>query len=144
MVDSKYIVVEDGKEVYKSQGVQEFVFSCGEKSSEGRVKIVRYDKNFFMKGTSGTDEEKEKQFNEKFTFSVHNLMTGEDFLKQVDDGYLTIATGHVQEIFVNGYKSNLAFYHPTYGHYGNGFLVDDQTFKKMCDTFDIEVNWIDT
>ena len=141
MANSKYIVTENGKDVYKALGIQEFLFCGGEKSSEGKVKIVRYDKNFLLKSFSGTDEEKEKQFDERFTFALHDIMDGKDFLKQVNDGYFTASDGYVTDIFVNGFRSNLAFYHDAYGHFGNGFLVDNQTFEKMCDTFDIEVNW---
>ena len=49
MANSEYTVVENNKEVYKALGMIEFIFSCGEKTSEGRVKIVKYDKNYFLK-----------------------------------------------------------------------------------------------
>lgn len=177
MASSKYTVVENNKEVYKALGMIEFIFSCGEKTSEGRVKIVKYDKNYFLKAysylnntqaTQNPGEEKmendaaeeveeilqdettvkekpqtpaEKKFNELFTFPIRDLTTGEEFVNSVKEGFLMSSDGQVSEIFVNGMKSNLSFFDSEKGHFGHGFMVDIDTFEKMCKVFDIEVNF---
>ena len=75
-------------------------------------------------------------------YEIHNLMSGEDFLKKVAKGKLSHADGIVAQVFVDGYRSNLRL---TVGDFiDNYFIVDEVVWKSICKDHKVEVNWLKT
>lgn len=72
-------------------------------------------------------------------FEIYSLMTGEEFLKDVDTGGYIDYDGTLADVFVDGYKSNLGLFHEGI-HQGN-FLVSEKIWKMLCEENKIEVNW---
>lgn len=74
-----------------------------------------------------------------YTFEIYTLMSGKDFLEAVLDGCIIDYDGSIANIFVDGFKSNLGL--RTNNLTSGKFLVDEQTFRDICNTHTVEVNW---
>ena len=75
--------------------------------------------------------------------NIYDLMSGLKFAELVEDGSFIDNDGSMANVFVNGYDSNLgicADENQAYFHKGE-FMVDLNTFKKLCEEYEIEVNW---
>lgn len=68
-----------------------------------------------------------------------DIMDGEEFYDCVDSGSIIDYDGLLGEVYINGYKSNLGLAHR--GLRQGGFLVDGETWLKLCRDYDIEVEW---
>lgn len=75
----------------------------------------------------------------KLTKHVYTMMSGEEFLQSVKDTSITNYDGHVAQVFVDGYISNLGLSCDNFE--SGGFLVDEGMWKHLCIDFHIEVNW---
>lgn len=81
--------------------------------------------------------ERQKKF---LNYEIFDLISGEDFLKQVKANSFNDYDGRIAEIFVDGYISNLGLVEE--GICQGKFLVDGETFKSICDLQKVEVNWV--
>ena len=70
---------------------------------------------------------------------IYDLMSGENFYKCVDDGGFINYDGNIADIFVDGYESNLGLSHK--GLHQGKFMVDGTTFRRICQSHKVEVNW---
>lgn len=70
---------------------------------------------------------------------VYDLMSGKKFYENVDSGCLIDYDGHIADVYINGYKSNLGLYHK--GICQGDFIVDGDTWLEICEEFNVEVNW---
>ena len=78
-------------------------------------------------------------FEDKFTKSIYDLFDGKEFLKNVEDGCIIDYDGHIADIFVDGYVSNLGL--ATDNLTQGQFLVDADIWIDICNEFVVEVNW---
>lgn len=89
------------------------------------------------------DKEFEKVVREdiedRYTYDDCDLMSGIEFLESVLDGSITDYDGFIAQIFVDGYKSNLGLC--TDNLIDGEFLVDEFTFRDICNEHEVEVNW---
>ena len=109
------------------------------------LKENRYDRDYYMeeyKSRLGTATENYVNYlyDSKFTYKVYNLMSGKKFLKQVLEGYFMDGDGSICEIFIDGFKSNLGLFTDKLIS-GEGCLLDEDSWKKLCDIYNVEVNW---
>lgn len=72
-------------------------------------------------------------------FKKYSLMSGNEFIKDVEKGYLTYQDGGISEIFVDGYKSNLGVQHTMMGD--GDFRVTLEVLAEICKNHTVEVNW---
>lgn len=71
--------------------------------------------------------------------TVYDFMSGEDFLKYVDEGYYINYDGTIANILIDGYVSDLGLYHA--GISQGNFQADYVKFKDICQHHDVYVNW---
>jgi hypothetical protein len=81
----------------------------------------------------------EKLLHQLTEYEIYDLMSGEEFASAIENGCIMDYDGHIAEIFVEDYVSNLGIWHENI-HQGN-FMVDLKMFRQLCKTFKIEVNW---
>ena len=129
---------------YKAKGDIIFVYrsdeeSCGlgcfTKDIEDLIKeYTKYCPN---------DKEFEKVVREdienRYTYDNYSLMSGIDFLESVLSGCITDYDGCISQIFVDGYNSNLGLCADNL--IDGAFLVDECTFRNICNEHEVKVNW---
>jgi len=76
---------------------------------------------------------------DQYTYENYDIMSGIDFLESVLSGCITDYDGCIAQIFVDGYKSNLGLF--TDNLIDGDFLVDEFTFRELCNEHDVKVNW---
>ena len=108
-------------EKYKAKGVINFVFDGSNVIMEQRDFTVA-EKNL------GWDE-----------FPIYDLMSGEEFLNDVDAGFFIDYDGTLAEVFVDGCISNLGLKHQDIRQ--GQFLATKEFWKSLMKTNKIEVNW---
>lgn len=124
---------------YNYKGLVYFVYSNGE------VVIYYLNKeetDFAIKLAKVMTDNKmfEEAIESTFSEPIYHLMSGEEFLEDIESGCLTDYDGYVNAIFVDGYKSNLGLF--TKNYQSNNFLVDKEEFLKLCTEHKIEVDWV--
>ena len=84
-------------------------------------------------------------YEEHFTYAEHVLMPGKAFLEDVLNGNLRSEYGYVDQIFVDGYVSNLSLCTGVADRplSDGGCLVNAETFRSICNKFEVYVNWVD-
>jgi hypothetical protein len=108
-------------EKYKAKGIINFVFNGYDVTMEQRdFTVVEKD--------LGYDE-----------FPIYDLMSGEEFLYDVDNGFFIDYDGSLAEVFVDGYISNLGLRHK--GIRQGRFLTTKRFWEELMETDRIEVNW---
>ena len=70
---------------------------------------------------------------------IGDILTGEKFYEMVDDGCLTNYDGTLSNIWLNGKLTNLGLSHR--GMSQGKFLVDGETWLKICKDFTVKVEW---
>lgn len=76
-----------------------------------------------------------------YIFPVYDLIPGDNFVKLVHEGILSEYDGHVANVFVDGYDSNLGIIDVESSFCQGRFLVDVETFLRICQLHHVEVNW---
>lgn len=117
VVDNK----ENNSKKYKAKGVINFTFNGSNVIMEQRDFIVA-EKDL------GWDE-----------FPIYDLMSGEEFLNDVDAGFFIDYDGTLAEVFVDGCLSNLGLNHQ--GIRQGRFLATKEFWESLMKTNKIEVNW---
>ena len=117
VVDNKKTITEK----YKAKGVINFTFDGS---------------NVIMEQRDFTVAEKDLGWDE---FPIYDLMSGEEFLNDVDAGFFIDYDGTLVEVFVDGCLSNLGLNHQgiRQGH----FLATKEFWESLMKTNKIEVNW---
>ena len=117
VVDNK----ENNSKKYKAKGVINFTFDGS---------------NVIMEQRDFTVAEKDLGWDE---FPIYDLMSGEEFLNDVDAGFFIDYDGTLAEVFVDGCFSNLGLNHQgiRQGH----FLATKEFWESFMKTNKIEVNW---
>lgn len=77
--------------------------------------------------------------NSRFTKTLYDMFDGKEFLEKVREGYITDYDGVVANVFLDGYVSNLGL--ATDNLVSSGFLVSEDIWLEICDTYDVKVNW---
>lgn len=72
--------------------------------------------------------------------NIYDLMDGQKFLKAVDGLYFIDDDGAIADVFVDGYKSNLGLSHK--GICQGSFLVSGKEWDRICQSYKVEVNWV--
>ena len=75
----------------------------------------------------------------ELTSSYYDVMTGEEFYNNVDDGMFINYDGSIAKVWVDGYISNLGLYHK--GICQGEFKVNGSTWLKLCNEHEVFVNW---
>lgn len=78
-------------------------------------------------------------YRDKFSRDIYDLFDGDEFLQMVEDGCIIDYDGHIVDIFVDGYRSNLGL--ATDNLTQGELLVNAEVWKELCKNFKIEVNW---
>lgn len=78
---------------------------------------------------------------ENYTFPVYDLISGENFAKLVHTGVVSDYDGRVANVFVDGYDSNLGIIDIESNFCQGRFVVDVDTFLRICQLHHVEVNW---
>jgi hypothetical protein len=78
-------------------------------------------------------------YREQLERPIYDLMSGKEFFENVTGGAFIDYDGHIADVFVDGYVSNLGLSHRGL-HQGN-FLLNGDAWLEYCDEFDIKVNW---
>ena len=108
-------------EKYKAKGVINFVFNGYD--------VIMQERDF-------TIAEKDLGWDE---FPIYTLISGENFLHDVDNGFFIDYDGSLAEVFVDGYISNLGLWHE--GVRQGRFLTTKEFWERLMETSKIEVNW---
>lgn len=106
-----------------------------------------YDRYFYLQQNLNLYSSQEKAeavtdmfYRDKFSRDIYDLFDGDEFLEQVEDGCIIDYDGHIADIFVDGYKSNLGL--ATDNLIQGELLVNAEVWKELCKNFKIEVNWV--
>ena len=124
---------------YKAKG--QMIFRLG---PDG-IETQRYDRDYYLQYYAGyfppNDVESiiNHKFDTEFTQNIYHLFDGKEFLSHVQDGCITDDDGHIADIFVNGYISNLGL--ATDNLTQGEFLVSTEVWEDICSEFKVEVNW---
>ena len=108
-------------EKYKAKGIINFIF-------DGTDVIMKQRYFTIAEEDLGWDE-----------FPIYALMSGEEFLHYVDDGFFIDYDGSLMEVFVDGYISNLGLWHE--GIRQGRFLTTKDFWENLMKTSKVEVNW---
>lgn len=118
---------------YESKGRLDFVCTMDE------IKVAIRDKEWHRIDLE-CDSIFEMFWADHFNKSIYDLMSGKEFLENVQCGGITNYDGSVIDIFVDGYQSNLGLYTEE-GFECGGFKVDEELWLHICDNYKVEVNW---
>ncbi len=101
------------------------------------IKII---KNTIKDELPFNDANFEKFYTDKqHTHVVYDLLSGKEFLNQVESGCIRDEDGIITNIFVDKYNSNLGL---DYDDFSQGkFLVSSDVFAEICSNHEVLVNW---
>ena len=72
------------------------------------------------------------------TDPMYTWCSGNEFIDLIEQNKIHNTICEI--IYVNGYRSNLGIT-TSENLYGSGFLVNPETFKELCNKYEILVNW---
>ena len=104
-----------------------------------------YDKEYYLRKYSQYYSKKvcyemaTLTYAQQCTRRIYDLFDGKEFLQMVKAGGITDDDGHVVDIFVDGYRSNLGL--TTDNLTSSGFLVSEKVWLDICKSCKVEVNW---
>lgn len=105
-----------------------------------------YDRYFYLQQNLNLYSSQEQAeavtdmfYRDKFSRDIYDLFDGDEFLQMVEDGCIIDYDGHIADVFVDGYKSNLGL--ATDNLTQGELLVNAEVWKELCKNFKIEVNW---
>jgi len=110
-------------------------------------KTIKGEVYFFLK--NGYIETFYKEYTEKqksyvnlyrTEIEVEDLIDGETFAEYVEDGCFIDYDGSISQIFVDDYKSNLGIWDK--GIHQGEFCVGLYDFRRLCNQYKIEVDWV--
>ena len=105
-------------------------------ATKGGMIFVYSEEDGLIIKTRDYKEDWEKFFADK---TIYSLMSGEDFIRDIESGCIIDDDGRIADVFVDGYISNLGIHHN--GFTSGNFLVNKETFLDICKNYKVEVNW---
>ena len=99
-----------------------------------------YKENIVKRCIVPFDKIGEEIIEKEFCIPVYDLISGSDFLEMVKTKCIINYDGVLDCILVNGYKTNLGLVSKN-GFIDGEFLVDEATFKTLCNENEVLVNW---
>ena len=112
----------------------------------GRYRIKGYRIFAYVNGGLSYSDYTKEEFNKIFVdnttskVDTKELMSGTQFITDVNCNEIGNSDGYIENIYVDGYKTNLGVVSK---HLIQGaFLVDFETFGKICLEHDVKVHWI--
>lgn len=100
--------------------------------------IITIDK--LIKEYEDICQEATKEYYEtKFKVSDESLLSGINFLSEVDEHGIIDEDGSLVNVLVDGYLSNLGLSHEYFSQ--GQFLVTADIWKELCKKYDIQVEW---
>jgi hypothetical protein len=118
---------------YEAKGTLDFVATIDD------IKVTTRDKDWYKRYWNSYSIF-ELMWTDHFVKSIYDLMSGQEFLEAVQDGYLSNYDGSVAQVFVDGYISNLGLFTED-GFQCGDFTVDEELWLQICDNHKVEVNW---
>lgn len=118
---------------YQANGTLDFVATIDD------IKVTTRDKDWYKRYWDSYSIF-ELMWADHFVKSIYDLMSGQEFLKAVQNGYLTNYDGSVAQVFVDGYISNLGLFTED-GFQCGDFTVDEELWLQICGNYKVEVNW---
>lgn len=130
--------------VYKAKGNILFIFvsdedSCGLGCITKEIEDLIKEQTRYCPNNKEFEKVVREDIENHYTYDIYDLMSGKDFLEAVLGGCFTDYDGSIADIFVDGFKSNLGLCANSLT--SGTFLVDEQTFRDICNTHKVEVNW---
>ena len=129
------------EKTYKAKG--QMLFRLGPDGIETQM----YDREYYLRthSTFWKDQDVCKNivdhmYKYEFTKNIYGLFDGKEFLKSVQDGCIMDDDGHVADVFVDGFESNLGL--ATNSLTSGGFLVSEEVWEDICNEHNVEVNWV--
>ena len=130
-----------GEQKYKSKG--RILFRLTKDSIETQT----YDREYYINYWKDLHSDKDfvnsivdDKFKTEYTHDIYHLIPGEEFLDAINSGAFTDYDGHIKDVFVDGYISNLGL--ATNNVTGGMFLVDKDVWIEICKIYKVEVNWV--
>lgn len=75
----------------------------------------------------------------RFTKSIATMIEGLSFINMIKSGCINSYDGNIEEIYVDGYLSNLGIIADTFED--GQFLVTMDIFEEICREHEVLVNW---
>ena len=125
---------------YKSKG--QILFRLSADGIQTQVFDKKYYIDRYLQFTYNTEmcsEMVADLYNSTFTHPIYDLIDGKEFLNDVKSGCIMDYDGSIAQVFVDGYTANLGL--ATDNLTSGGFLVDEEVWLEICDTYHVEVNW---
>lgn len=127
-------------ETYNSKGRRLFRYG------RDGIEVQTYDYNYYLnyqhkyhKDLDMCHKLVKMKYEYDFNFDVYDLFNGKKFLELVKSGCITDYDGHVANVFIDGFDSNLGL--ATDNLTSSGFLVDEEVWLDLCNECKVEVNW---
>ena len=114
---------------------------------QAQKKTIKGEVYFFLKNgyietfyKEYTEEQKSYVNLYRTEIEVEDLIDGETFAEYVEDGCFIDYDGSISQIFVDDYKSNLGIWDK--GIHQGEFCIGLYDFKRLCNQYKIEVDWV--
>ena len=124
----------DNKE-YISKGILTFYFM-----QDGlAAKKISQEDYILARFPMWKKEEYEMIVELRFTKSIATMIEGLSFINMIKSGCINSYDGNIEEIYVDGYLSNLGIISDTFED--GKFLVTMDIFEEICREHEVLVNW---
>lgn len=114
-------------------------------SNDGETNTVELDKDYYSEyykeyGEVGKLMLKNK-YETEFTYDVYDLISGKEFLESVQDGCFIDYDGHIAQVFIDGFVSNVGLITDNLTS-GGQFYMDENAWADLCNNYEVLVNWV--
>lgn len=112
-----------------------------------KFRVKGYRLFAYLRGSIQYIDYTKEEFKQKFVDTTDNrvdtkeLMNGTQFITDVNCNEIGNSDGYIENIYVDGYKTNLGIV-SKYLIQG-AFLVDFETFGRICLEHDVKVHWVE-
>ena len=128
------------REKFQAKGKIFFLVDIDENDNY-QVKHFIMDEDYYLKEICrGQKDFLESYYEMNFTYDIYDMFDGKEFLNDVEHNCISDYDGHISEIFVDGYISNLGLTHDNLTQ--GKFLVSSNMWEIICENYDVKVNWV--
>lgn len=128
------------KEIYETKG--DILFRLGILGLETQL----FDREFYLQYNLKMYNSQEQAeavtdmfYKDNLNRTIYDLFDGAEFIQMVEKGSIIDYDGHIADVFVDGYRSNLGL--ATDNLTQGELLINAEVWKELCKNFKIEVNW---